>query len=152
MVDKKVHTQRSISEKEQAIQNAFGDYCNLPYYLHTVVIHDGDAEQGHYYSYIHDIKQDTWWKFSDIHVQIALEEDVLREGFGGNPHRKTTAYSLIYINKYARDMAVAQPASPFLMARYLSEQNQQDEDVSTLRNSVVADNESFKLSQSLFKI
>jgi ubiquitin C-terminal hydrolase len=25
-----------------------------PYYLHTIMIHDGVAENGHYYSYVYD--------------------------------------------------------------------------------------------------
>ena len=68
MVDKRTHIKSQIDRKEEQIKNAFRDYCNLPYYLHTVVIHEGEAERGHYYSYIHDFKQDIWWRLSDINV------------------------------------------------------------------------------------
>ena len=39
---------------EQKIKSAFGDYCKQPYYLHSILVHDGLANGGHYYSFIFD--------------------------------------------------------------------------------------------------
>ena len=47
------------------------------------MIHDGHAEQGHYYSYIYDRKMLNWWKFNDHNVSLETEETVLEEAFGG---------------------------------------------------------------------
>lgn len=54
---KQASIEQQIEEKEQQIKTAFRDYCNIPYYLHAILIHDGTAESGHYYSFIFDRKQ-----------------------------------------------------------------------------------------------
>ena len=46
--------QQKIDGLERKVKSAFKDYCNSPYYLHAVLVHDGTGEQGHYYSFIHD--------------------------------------------------------------------------------------------------
>jgi ubiquitin carboxyl-terminal hydrolase 25 len=89
-----------INEKEQQVKTAFRDYNNIPYYLHAILIHEGTAESGHYYSFIYDRKQDLWWRFSDVNVSIEVEEVVFKEAFGGQIASLKTAYSLIYINEY----------------------------------------------------
>ena len=39
------------------------------YVLHSVLMHEGVAGSGHYFSYILDHVSQKWWKFSDIYVQ-----------------------------------------------------------------------------------
>ena len=56
MLLQKWQIKTKISELEGNVTNAFADYCNMPYYLHAILIHDGTAESGHYYSYIYDRK------------------------------------------------------------------------------------------------
>ena len=65
------------------MQTAFADYCNIPYYLHCILMHEGTAESGHYYSFIYDRKQEAWWRFSDVNVSLEIEEVVFREAYGG---------------------------------------------------------------------
>ena len=49
------------------------------YILHSVLIHDGVADSGHYYTYIknHTSETQNWIKFNDIHVNEVSEEKVL---------------------------------------------------------------------------
>lgn len=66
------------------------------YILHSILIHVGQAQSGHYYSYVYDYLQKKWRKFSDIHVSEETEEKVFEEAYGvGN----TSAYCLIYIEE-----------------------------------------------------
>jgi hypothetical protein len=50
-----------IEDLESRIENAFADYCKIPYYLHAILMHDGRADSGHYYSFIFDRKLNCWW-------------------------------------------------------------------------------------------
>lgn len=54
-----------------------------PYFLHSILIHDGFANMGHYYSYIYDRAKKIWWKFNDHMVSVESEEVVLSEAYGG---------------------------------------------------------------------
>lgn len=87
-----------IDHLESCIENAFADYCKIPYYLHAILMHDGRADSGHYYSFIFDRKLGTWWRFSDHEVRMEAEEDVFKEAIGGQPNSQKAAYSLMYIN------------------------------------------------------
>jgi ubiquitin carboxyl-terminal hydrolase 25/28 len=44
-----------------------------PYYLHAIVIHDGTADSGHYYSFIFDRKVNKWYRFNDHNVSVEDE-------------------------------------------------------------------------------
>ena len=52
--------------------------------MHAVVIHDGSAESGHYYSYIRDLASDKWRCFNDHRVTEVSLEQVLVESAGGS--------------------------------------------------------------------
>lgn len=47
------------------------------------MIHDGTAENGHYYVYVHEQKKNVWWRLDDHRVTVQDEETVFREAFGG---------------------------------------------------------------------
>lgn len=72
-----------IEDLEMRIANAFADYCKIPYQLHAILMHDGRADSGHYYSFIYDRKLSCWWRFSDHDVRMEAEEDVFKEAVGG---------------------------------------------------------------------
>ena len=55
---------------------AFTDYSKFPYHLHAIIIHDGHAKSGHYYSFIFDQKNDCWWRFND-HTVTTEKEDIV---------------------------------------------------------------------------
>ena len=106
-----------IEDLEVKIKNAFADYCKIPNYLHAILVHDGLAESGHYYSFIFDRKQNCWWRFSDHNVQMETEADVFKESIGGQAGSHKTAYSLIYVNQYIEDLIHKQPYSAHQMDR-----------------------------------
>lgn len=66
------------------------------YYLHSLLIHDGQAGSGHYYAYSYEAEDEKWWKFNDIHVTQVPESDVTRDSIGG--HNFTSAYCLVYLD------------------------------------------------------
>lgn len=64
------------------------------YSLHSILVHDGHAEGGHYYAYILNHIDGKWRKYSDILITEVDEEEVFRNSIGGQ--RWTSAYYLIY--------------------------------------------------------
>lgn len=68
----------------------------LPYRLHAVLVHEGQASGGHYWAYIQDPKQQRWCKFNDITVSEVTWDEVAHESLGG--YRHVSAYCLMYID------------------------------------------------------
>jgi ubiquitin carboxyl-terminal hydrolase 9/24 len=54
------------------------------YKLRGVVIHMGEANSGHYYSYIQDTKTENWYEFNDTHVTKFDPNDMAEKAFGGD--------------------------------------------------------------------
>lgn len=73
-----------------------------PYYLHCILMHDGFAHSGHYYSFIFDRAKKQWYRFNDHTVSLEHEEIVFTEAFGGQNSSKS-AYCLMYLNKGVAD-------------------------------------------------
>jgi ubiquitin carboxyl-terminal hydrolase 25/28 len=65
------------------------------YLLHSILIHEGAADTGHYYAYIYNPYTSKWYKFNDIHVTEVLEDKVMKDAYGDGKS-KTNAYCLIY--------------------------------------------------------
>ena len=89
----------------------------MPYYLHAILIHDGTAESGHYYSYVYDRKLEQWWRLSDVNVQPEVESVVMEEAFGGMKDSLKTGSCLIYINQFCLDQVMKEQTSAFLMGQ-----------------------------------
>lgn len=53
------------------------------YRLRGVVVHQGIAEGGHYYSYIQDRESEKWHEYNDTYVSDFKEGDIPDECFGG---------------------------------------------------------------------
>ncbi|XP_019412085.1 PREDICTED: ubiquitin carboxyl-terminal hydrolase 28 isoform X6 [Crocodylus porosus] len=103
--------QRWRSEIEQDIQDLKGSiaqisqsiekmYCDpllrqVPYHLHAVLVHEGQANAGHYWAYIYDQPRKSWLKYNDISVTESSWEELERDSFGGL--RNASAYCLMYI-------------------------------------------------------
>ena len=132
-----------IKTKVDEVRTAFGDYCNITYYLHAILIHDGTAESGHYYSFIYDRKQDVWWRFSDVNVSIEIEDVVFKEAFGGQIASTKTAYSLIYINEYCKNQMEQKNVAPFMMGKQLNVS-------ADLKNRIIVDNNAFSQAHEQF--
>lgn len=71
-----------------------------PYFLHGIMVHEGPAEHGHYYSFIFDRKRDVWWRFNDHRTTVETEETVMQESLGGQRDSAKTAYMLVYVNEF----------------------------------------------------
>ncbi len=85
------------------------------YELYGVVVHDGNAEGGHYYTFFKENKSRNWIKFNDSKTMYVSEKDVFENNFGGKEKHiavyengdisveysgnSRTAYILVYLQK-----------------------------------------------------
>ncbi|XP_036600185.1 ubiquitin carboxyl-terminal hydrolase 25 isoform X2 [Trichosurus vulpecula] len=90
--------QESISRIHRTIEQMYSDksMVQVPYRLHAVLVHEGQANAGHYWAYIFDHHQERWMKYNDISVTKSTWEELERDSFGG--YRNASAYCLMYIN------------------------------------------------------
>lgn len=93
------------------------------YQLHSVLVHSGDFNAGHYYAYLKPSKSGDFYKFDDDRVTKATLRDVLEENYGGeyanvanggigqrqpymrgySTKRSMNAYMLVYIRRSRLD-------------------------------------------------
>ena len=66
------------------------------------MIHDGMANNGHYYSYIYDRVLKCWWLLNDHQSSLVDEEIVFKEALG-DPKGYKSACNLFYISKAIAD-------------------------------------------------
>ena len=71
----------------------------------SILVHDGVAGSGHYYSFIRN-QDDTWMRYNDIQVSEEKEEQVFKEAIGGLNH--ISAYCLVYTSQKAIDRELEQ--------------------------------------------
>ncbi|NWH48892.1 UBP28 hydrolase, partial [Fregata magnificens] len=76
-------------------------YCDpllqqVPYHLHAVLVHEGQANAGHYWAYIYNQPRKSWLKYNDISVTESSWEELERDSFGGL--KNASAYCLMYIS------------------------------------------------------
>ena len=65
------------------------------YRLHSVFVHRGTAESGHYFVFVRPQVQGGWFKFDDDHVTEALPEVAIEGNYGGKGNEN--AYMLSYV-------------------------------------------------------
>ncbi|CAK6441548.1 unnamed protein product [Pipistrellus nathusii] len=94
--------QESISRIHRTIELMYSDksMIQVPYRLHAVLVHEGQANAGHYWAYIFDHHENRWMKYNDIAVTRSSWEELVRDSFGG--YRNASAYCLMYINDKAQ--------------------------------------------------
>jgi ubiquitin carboxyl-terminal hydrolase 25/28 len=90
-----------VKELEDLVQEPYASKTERQYHLHAIMIHDGYAEQGHYYSYLFDRYLQQWWKFDDHRVSQVCEEQVMRDARGG--YKDKSACNLFYVNQKIAD-------------------------------------------------
>lgn len=90
--------QESISRIHCTIDMMYSDKLLMqnPYKLHAVLVHEGQANAGHYWAYIFDHNREWWMKYNDISVTKSSWEELERDSFGG--YRNASAYCLMYIS------------------------------------------------------
>uniref|UniRef100_A0A8C5L3Y5 Ubiquitin carboxyl-terminal hydrolase 28 n=1 Tax=Jaculus jaculus TaxID=51337 RepID=A0A8C5L3Y5_JACJA len=87
-----------IASTTQTIEQMYCDPLlhQVPYRLHAVLVHEGQANAGHYWAYIYNQPRQTWLKYNDISVTESSWEELERDSYGGL--RNVSAYCLMYIN------------------------------------------------------
>lgn len=71
-------------------------HSQVPYRLHAVLVHQGQANAGHYWAFIYDQPRKSWLKYNDISVTESSWEELERDSFGGL--KNASAYCLMYIS------------------------------------------------------
>ncbi|XP_037079258.1 ubiquitin carboxyl-terminal hydrolase 25-like [Pollicipes pollicipes] len=98
-VDREVRElKRQIREIDAKIDTMFDEpgLRQVPYRLHSVLVHEGQAVSGHYWAYVFHPQRKIWLKFNDNTVTAATWDDLCLESVGG--HHNTSAYCLVYID------------------------------------------------------
>ncbi|XP_037265923.1 ubiquitin carboxyl-terminal hydrolase 28 isoform X4 [Falco rusticolus] len=90
-------------------------YCDpllqqVPYHLHAVLVHEGQANSGHYWAFIYDQSRKSWLKYNDISVTESSWEELERDSFGGL--KNASAYCLMYINDKVSHFAAGEDDGP----------------------------------------
>ncbi|NXM38257.1 UBP28 hydrolase, partial [Gymnorhina tibicen] len=90
-------------------------YCDpllqqVPYRLHAVLVHEGQANAGHYWAFIYDQPRKRWLKYNDIWVTESSWEELERESFGGL--RNASAYCLMYISEQVSHVGADEDEGP----------------------------------------
>ncbi|NXM30021.1 UBP28 hydrolase, partial [Oxyruncus cristatus] len=88
----------SIARTNLSIEQMYLDPLlrQVPYHLHAVLVHEGQANAGHYWAFIYHQPRKRWLKYNDILVTESSWEELERESFGGL--RNASAYCLMYIS------------------------------------------------------
>lgn len=106
--DKIEDLRKTISAIKNTIDTLWGRLNKHKYHLVSILVHDGHAGSGHYYSFNREPFKDTWKKFNDFTVSDEKEEIVMTESLGG--YENASAYSLVYISdEAAKEEIYAKP-------------------------------------------
>jgi ubiquitin carboxyl-terminal hydrolase 25/28 len=95
--NQKSDLEKKIEQTKAEIENKYSSLKNHKYLLYSILIHDGVAGSGHYYSFIRDIDTDAWKRYNDLQVSEEKEEIVMRESLGGC--NNSNAYCLCYMSE-----------------------------------------------------
>uniref|UniRef100_A0AAY5E911 Ubiquitin carboxyl-terminal hydrolase n=1 Tax=Electrophorus electricus TaxID=8005 RepID=A0AAY5E911_ELEEL len=92
----RVEVENSINGMSSAWTLSFLWCLQVPYRLHAVLVHEGQASAGHYWAYIYDHTHKRWLKYNDVMVTESSWEELVRDSYGGMTN--ASAYCLMYIN------------------------------------------------------
>ena len=92
-----------IEELEKIVEKPYVKNKERPYQLHAIMIHDGLAMNGHYYTYLFDRIKKVWWQLNDHKATIVEEAQVMSEALGGQDNSYKSACNLFYISKKVAD-------------------------------------------------
>lgn len=110
------------------------------------MIHDGLAENGHYYTYLYDRKLKVWWCMNDHLVTQVEEEKVMQEAMGSSKQYKS-ACNLFYINRHIAQIIDSQEFPVFTESHAKTLNIQKD-----LMDSIKKMNYAFELEVQSFVI
>ncbi|MCJ1394977.1 ubiquitin-specific protease ubp2 [Xylographa bjoerkii] len=87
--------EKQIQTLSTNINSQFADLRKLPYRLHSVFIHRGMVNSGHYWIYIYDFVNSMWRKYNDGYVTEVTEPKIIFEAEQST--RPATPYFLVYV-------------------------------------------------------
>mmetsp|Transcript_21701 Transcript_21701/g.20808 ORF Transcript_21701/g.20808 Transcript_21701/m.20808 type:complete len:113 (+) Transcript_21701:1482-1820(+) len=105
-----------IKELNEQIAIAYKHMNKTPYYLHAIIVHDGNAQSGHYFAFIFDWFQKKWRKYNDIRITEVSEEEVFTNSNGVFGH--STGYWVVYV-----DESIQKELSSFNINSYCYDKN-----------------------------
>lgn len=84
------------------------------YRLHSVLVHSGGPNGGHYYAFVRPLCTEQWYRFDDERVTKVKEKEAVEGQFGGAEHQQqpghtpqwkfqklSSAYMLVYVRESA---------------------------------------------------
>lgn len=89
--------ERQLTSLQKEIKDSYKSVDGTPYYLHSILIHDGNHESGHFYTFIKDFSKNKYRRYNDISVSEVDEERVMLESKGG--FGTINAYCLVYVSE-----------------------------------------------------
>ncbi|XP_077483445.1 ubiquitin carboxyl-terminal hydrolase 25-like isoform X2 [Amblyomma americanum] len=119
--------QDSMSRIDSTIRDIYLEPSlrQVPYRLHAVLVHEGQAASGHYWAFVYCPRRSAWLKFNDVTVTEVTWAELLRDSVGG--HLCTSAYCLLYVDRNNRDLFEGAKDSelqlPPDLARYVEADN-----------------------------
>ncbi|CAK58035.1 unnamed protein product (macronuclear) [Paramecium tetraurelia] len=132
------------NDLEGKIQESYNNFKKYKYHLQSILIHEGMANSGHYYTYIKDFRLNKWFKFNDIHVTEETREKVFQDAIGVKPG--INAYLLVYVKsefvqdelKYPKRLYQTSTEKDYLKDGYGDFLNPQQ------RDSIIRENQLFQ--------
>ncbi|KAI3914337.1 hypothetical protein MKW98_014944 [Papaver atlanticum] len=99
------------------------------YTLHSVLVHSGVGNGGHYYAFIRPTLSEQWFKFNDGRVSKEDTRWAVEEQYGGEA-RHPNAYMLVYIRESDKDEIMCNvdemDIAKHLRVRYKKEQKERE--------------------------
>ena len=89
--------EEQLSALQKEIKNHYKQVDSTKYHLHSLMIHDGNHQSGHYFNYIKNFQNNTFWRYNDIAVSEVDPKLVFEEAKGGKG--TMNAYCLVYISE-----------------------------------------------------
>ena len=83
------------------------------YNLHSVLVHSGDFNAGHYYAFLRPSAEGHFYKFDDDRVTRATLKEALEENFGGDYGNKANGAPVR--NPYTRTLSTKRSMSAYML-------------------------------------
>ena len=108
LINQQIETMEKTLAEYEALVAKYEGMTKYRYDLHSILMHSGGPDCGHYYSFIYDAGKHKWRKYNDENITEETEENVFKEAIGDGKH-PASAYFLIYVarNKEFQDKAAA---------------------------------------------
>ncbi|KAJ3425172.1 ubiquitin carboxyl-terminal hydrolase [Anaeramoeba flamelloides] len=102
---RKKDIQNQITQEQQNLK-LLKKNQKLKYHLFSMIVHSGKVSFGHYFNFIYQFTNNTWWKFNDQNVEKIKEEEVIQIASGNKAG--TSAYCLVYADaKFLKGMKIS---------------------------------------------